>query len=136
MTSGNRRGALAFAVVISIGTVSLGACSDSSHASAIPPTTTPVRGTATIASFKVPASVYCGSGSATTVRITYDVRHATSQELAVDGLAEPALTAARGTVTERVHCDSLPHTVALVARDSRGARTSQVKYLHTILAPA
>jgi O-methyltransferase involved in polyketide biosynthesis len=67
----------------------------------------------------------------TTVSIAYAVTGAVSQQIIIDGLAEPALSAATGTVSEPVHCDGLAHSAALVAVDAHGARTSQVKNFTT-----
>jgi len=81
----------------------------------------------------VPASVKCGSQPSTTVAITYSVTGSRSQQVVVDGLPEPGPLAASGRVVERVHCDGVEHTVALIATDAAGRRTSEVKYLATVL---
>ena len=134
--SGARVACLAVAFVLAFN-----ACSSSgrpagstSPTTASTPTSAPASGSATITSFEVPASVQCASAPSTTVRITYAVRGAKTVEIAVDGLAEPTLTASSGTVTERVHCDGVAHTIALAAVDAQARRTSQVKYLNTLLA--
>jgi len=90
-------------------------------------------GSARIASFVVPASVQCGASSKTTVHIAYAVMNAARQEIAIDGLDVAGVGTPSGAVDAPVHCDGVPHTVALIAFDAQGARTSQVKYLNTLL---
>jgi len=115
--------------------VVLGACSSSGGHSSAPTTTTTsaATGTARIESFVVPKSVRCGSGTSIAVSIAYAVSGSRSREIVVDGLAEPALHRAGGRVTERVHCDGVEHSVVLLARDSHGVATSEVRQLSTVL---
>jgi hypothetical protein len=54
-------------------------------------------------------------------------------QLLIDGRLAPRATARRATVYPRVHCSGVPHSVALVAIDAAGRRTSQVRYLTTVL---
>ena len=107
-----RRAAVAGAVALAV-LLLLSGCSSSGHSGAAASTTTRPRGSATIASFVVPSSVRCGSAPSTTVKISYDVRGARGQSLVIDGLSGPALPAARATVSERVHCDGVAHTVKI-----------------------
>jgi hypothetical protein len=112
-------------------------CSSSSNPASVPDprsttTTVPAPGSAHITSFVVPASVKCGAASKITVRVAYAVTGAARQELSIDG-RNLALPAASAAVSEEVHCDGLPHTVALIAFDAKGAHTSQVKMLTTVL---
>ena len=81
----------------------------------------------------VPKSVPCGSAPNTTVHVTYAVSRAKSHQLIIDGRVAPRAAARSATVNLRVHCDGLQHTVALVAIDIAGRRTSQVRYLTTVL---
>ena len=124
--------------------VALGACSSSSKADA--PSTT-VRaaaehdrapatqiGDARIVKFVVPASVNCRGASSTKMSVEYEVTGAKRQEISVDGLAVDGVDGPSGTVDAPVHCDGVPHTVALIAFDANGARTSQVKMLTTVLS--
>jgi hypothetical protein len=67
------------------------------------------------------------------VRVTYAVTGAKRHQIIVDGRVDPRAAARRATVNPRVHCDGLSHTVALVAIDAAGRRTSQVRYLTTVL---
>ena len=126
--------------------LALGACSSSSksHASTPPTTTAPAAssttaptvsqaGAARIVTFVVPASVNCNGASSTKVPVEYKVTDAARQELSVDGLAVDGVDKPSGTVDAPVHCDGVPHTVALIAFDAKGARTSQVKLLTTNL---
>jgi len=46
--------------------------------------------------------------------------------------ARHGVDAPSGTVDAPVHCDGVPHTVALIAFDAKGARTSQVKLLAAV----
>ena len=80
----------------------------------------------------VPKAVRCGSALNTTVHVTFAVSRAKTHQLIIDGRVEPA-AARRAAVNVRVHCDGLQHTVALVAIDTAGRRTSQVRYLTTVL---
>ena len=96
-------------------------------------TRTSLPGGARITSFVVPKSVRCGSAPSKTVRVTYAVSGAKRHQLIIDGRVESGAAAPSGTVNPPVHCDGLPHTVALVAIDAAGRRTSQVKYLTTVL---
>jgi hypothetical protein len=135
-----RRATVGCAVVAAL-VLALTACSSSSGKTSTSPTsptstgstTTPVPGRAQITVFVVPKSVRCGSTPSTTVRVTYAVRNALRHQLIIDGRVEPRAVAPRGTVNPRVHCDGMAHTIALVAIDAAGRRTSQVKYLTTVL---
>jgi hypothetical protein len=117
----------------------LSACSNSSGTGSTAPssidsaTSTSRPGRARITSFVVPKSVQCGSAPNTTVRVSYAVRRALRHQLLIDGRVEPRATARRATVYPRVHCGGVPHSVALVAIDAAGRRTSQVRYLTTVL---
>jgi hypothetical protein len=121
---------------LSMTALAVGGCSSSSKASVPLPkaTTTTVApvGGAHITSFVVPASVRCGATSKTSVKVIYAVEGSAREELSIDGRAIP-LGAASASVSEEVHCDGLPHTVALIAYDAKGVRTSQVKMLTTVL---
>jgi len=96
-------------------------------------TSTSRPGRARITSFVVPRSVQCGSAPSTTVRVSYAVRKAMRHQLLIDGRLEPRATDRRATVYPRVHCGDVPHSVALIAIDAAGRRTSQVRYLTTVL---
>jgi hypothetical protein len=124
----------------------LGACSSSDKPSTASTTTastttasttgsstgTEGPGAATITSFEVPESVDCGTAPSTQVRVSYQTSGAESAQLVVDGRVEPGDDPS-ATVEPLVHCDGLPHTVALSALDAAGRRTSQVKNLTTVL---
>jgi hypothetical protein len=81
----------------------------------------------------VPKSVKCGSAPSATVRVAYAVSGAKRLQLIIDGRAERPTTERSATVNPRVHCDGVSHTVALVAIDTAGGRTVQVRYLTTVL---
>jgi hypothetical protein len=80
----------------------------------------------------VPKSVQCGTAPSTKVRVSYATSGAQRSQLVIDGRVEPG-DAVSATIDPLVHCDGLPHTVALVALDAAGHRTSQVEYLTTAL---
>ena len=114
----------------------LSGCSSSAKASGDPnsdgSTTGAPAGTAKITSFVVPKSVTCGTATSTKVRVTYAISGAKSTQLIIDGRVEPS-EGPSATVDPLVHCDPLPHTVALVALDATGHRTSEVKNVTTVL---
>ncbi len=89
-------------------------------------------GSAKITSFVVPASVQCGHATSTKVHVTYTVAGAKSTQLIIDGRTVPG-DATSASVDPLVHCDPLPHTVAVVAVDAAGHRTSTVKNVTTVL---
>ena len=126
-------------LVLVLAVAALSACSSSSGKGSTLPTSpgsatsTSRPGRARITSFVVPKSVQCGSAPNTTVRVSYAVRNASRHQLLIDGRVEPRATARQATVYPRVHCGGLPHSVALVAIDAAGRRTSQVRYLTTVL---
>ena len=135
-------GVIRSAAVVACGLFVLAACSSSSKPNATPTTVGPASTTtvessggsgARITAFDVPASVACASASKTTVHVDYTVTGAARVELAIDGLDLPSTPAAQGSLDAPVHCDAVPHTVALVAYDAHGARTSQVKMVTTVL---
>lgn len=96
-------------------------------------TTTAKPGTATIDKLDAPTSVQCTGTSSTTIDISWATTGAAKNLLRVDGRDVPEATAASGTVTAPVHCDALPHTVALIAYDKNNAPTSKVVYTNTVL---
>lgn len=126
-------------LVLVLAVAGLSGCSSSSGKASTSPTSidsatsTTRPGLARIVSFVVPKSVQCGSAPNTTVRVTYAVSAALRHQLIIDGRVVPRATARRATVDVSVHCGGGPHTVALVAIDAAGRRTSQVRYLTTVL---
>jgi ABC-type Fe3+-hydroxamate transport system substrate-binding protein len=136
-------------IAVAVATVSvlgLAACSSSAKSatrSESTSTSTPTSGApnsgitqtgaARITKFVVPADVQCGASTKTTVSVEYAVTTAKVQQIFVDGLELDGVDKPSGTIDAPVHCDGVPHTVALVALDSKGARTSQVKLVNTLL---
>jgi hypothetical protein len=111
-------------------------CSDSSDntTKAAPSSTTPASavqlGDARIVTFDVPATVECGGKTSTDVTVRYKFNGAKKMELLVDGRPYK-LTDSSGEQQATVRCDSLPHTMVLVAYDSSNQRTAQQKLLTT-----
>ena len=99
-------------------------------------TTTMPTGSAKITRFDVPESVDCGGKTSTVVEISYTTEAAKTQELVVDGLPIDGTDAASATLQVPVHCDTLPHTVVLVARGASKQPTIRQKNLMTELGTA
>ncbi|HEX5586837.1 MAG TPA: hypothetical protein VFZ17_05975 [Acidimicrobiia bacterium] len=120
----NRAGLATLAVVVAL---LFGACSDSSGSAADTPATTAAdaRGSAEILSLDAPGSVDCAGATKMTVAVTYSTSGAASQRLVVDGLPIDGVTQPSATVDVPVHCDPLPHTVVLIAKDAQGGRTTK-----------
>lgn len=107
--------------------------SGDSAASSSGSATTLSTGGAKITKFDVPASVDCAGKTSTTVAVSYAVEDGKTQELVVDGLPIEGTDAPSDTLQVPVHCDPLPHTFVLVARDSGKAPTIQRQNLTTEL---
>jgi hypothetical protein len=80
-------------------------------------------GDAKIMTLDAPASVPCNGATSTTVTISYATADAASKQLLVDGLRIDGTDPASASLVVPVHCDQLPHTVVLVAKDAHGGRT-------------
>ncbi len=89
------------------------------------PTTTIASGAAQVTELEAPTSVDCAGATSTTVSITYATSGATSQQLVVDGLAIQGADVPSGTFDVPVHCDPLPHTVVVQAKDQTGRPTTK-----------
>ena len=87
-------------------------------------------GDARIVTFDVPATVQCGGKTSTDVTVQYKVSGAKKSELVVDGRPY-SLTDSSGEQKATVRCDSLPHTMVLVAYDSSNQRKAEQKRLTT-----
>jgi len=133
----NARVRLALVVfTLSIAVVAAG-CSDSSDdsskaspSSSGPPATAVQLGDARITKFDVPATVACDGKTSIEVTVQYAVSGAKKSELLVDGRPYK-LTDSSGEQKATVRCDSLPHTMVIVAYDSGNQRTAQQKLLTT-----
>jgi hypothetical protein len=90
-----------------------------------PITTTIPAGDAQVTKLEAPGSVDCAGATFTTISITYATSGAKSQQLVVDGLPVTGADVASGTFDVPVHCDPLPHTVVVEARDSTGRPTTK-----------
>lgn len=128
--------ATAGAFVVALVLVLAGCGSSTGKTSTSSTTSTSQPGRARITSFVVPKSVQCGSDPNKLVRVAYAVSGAKRHQLLVDGRVEPAAAAPSATVNPSVHCDGGSHTIALVAIDAQGRRTSQVRFVTTRLPPA
>ena len=80
-----------------------------------------------------PASVACNGATSTTVSISYATADAKSKQLLVDGLSIDGTEPASGSLVVPVHCDALPHTVVLIAKDADGGRTVKQTLVNTEL---
>ena len=119
-----------FGCAVAIALVLLaGACS--SHSSGASAPSTAAAGGVHVRTFAVPATVACGHATSAPVVVRYAISGARRWQVAVDGLPDLTSSSPAGHLTVRVHCDGLQHTVALVASDAAGARTSAVRYLVT-----
>jgi hypothetical protein len=94
-------------------------------------TTTNEPGTAKISSLDVPPTAACNGKTSVTVHVSYATEGAKSVELVVDGAAVPSATATSGALDVPIHCDPLPHTFVIVAKDSNGRSTSLQKLVTT-----
>jgi len=127
---------LAAGALVVVSVLAAAACSDSSNSSsnASPSSTTSPTavqlGDARIVTFDVPATVQCGGKTSTDVTVHYKVSGAKRSELVVDGRPYK-LTDSSGDEKVTVRCDSLPHTMVLVAYDSSDKRTAEQKLLTT-----
>ena len=95
--------------------------------------TTLPQGGAKITKLEAPATVACNGATSTTVAISYATTDAASKQLLVDGLRIDGTDPASADLDVPVHCDELPHTVVLVAKDSSGAKTVQQTMITTEL---
>jgi hypothetical protein len=86
-------------------------------------TTSARQGNAQITTLDAPASIACNGKTSTTVRIAYATTGAASKQLLVDGLHIDGTDPADGQLDVPVHCDQLPHTVVMVAKDADGGKT-------------
>jgi hypothetical protein len=126
-------------VVFIVGVVALctlASCSDDSSSGAAKATTVPPTavkgGDAAIATFTVPASVPCNGKTSVTVAVDYKITGAKKAEISVDGRSQP-LDSMKGSVSPEVHCDTLPHTVVLLAYDAQNRKTAEQKLVMTNL---
>jgi hypothetical protein len=109
-------------------------CSDGSSAqSQDATTTTKPAGSARITQFDVPESVACAGATSVTVTVSYAVEDARSLILAVDGLQRDGVNVPSGALDVPVHCDPLPHTFVLVAKDAQDRDTVEERTLVTEL---
>jgi hypothetical protein len=115
----------------------LASCSgDSSNNAAKAATTVPPTavkgGDAAIDTFTVASSAACNGKTSVTVAVDYKISGAKKAELSVDGRPQ-ALDSMQGSVSPVVHCDTLPHTIVLVAYDSQNRKTAEQKLVVTTL---
>jgi hypothetical protein len=87
-------------------------------------TTAPGPSTAQVVLVQAPASVDCNGHTSTMIPVTYKTTGASKQVLLIDGRPVP-ISAPEATVQAQVHCDELPHTVAVVAYDAKGRRVGK-----------
>jgi hypothetical protein len=119
---------------VGAGALLLAGCSGGGNAGATnanATTTTIGHGTAKITSLEVPATAECNGKTSVTVHVTYSTEGAKSVELLVDGAAVPSATATSGALDVPIHCDPLPHTFVVVAKDASGKETSLQKLVMT-----
>jgi hypothetical protein len=133
--SGRTRSVVA---VVAVATLALlpaacGGSTDASDTKGSPTTTTQAPGSAKITKFEVPSTVSCAGKTSVFVSVSYATDDAQSQTLVVDGLEVEGTDAPSATLDVRVHCDALPHTFVVIAKDADGRPTSQQKILTTQL---
>jgi len=119
------------AAAITLALLAAGCSSNASSATA--PSTTARRG-AQVRTFTVPAAVECGHATSAAVTVDYAISGARRWQVMVDGLPGTTHTTPSGRISVHVHCDGVQHTIALVATDAHGLRTSAVRYLTTRLS--
>jgi hypothetical protein len=96
--------------------------------------TAPRSGSATISTFDVPAgAVQCYGKTSVVVHVRYGTAHAAAVQLFVDGAPVPNLAAPSGDLDVPIHCDPLPHTFVMVAKDKEARPTTVRKIVITAL---
>jgi hypothetical protein len=95
--------------------------------------TTLPQGNAKITKLEAPASVVCNGATSTKVTVSYATTGASSKQLLVDGLRIDGTDPASADLEVPIHCDTLPHTVVMVAKDASGAKTIQQTMITTEL---
>ena len=115
----------------------LGACGgsgDSGASAQSSDTTTAAPGSAEITSLIVPRSVSCPAGTTSVpATVSYTATGAESLQIILDGLEIDGARPPSGALEVRVHCDAVPHTVVLIAKDDAGRPTAEQRLLTTEL---
>lgn len=110
-----------------------GAASPASDDGSAATSTTLPHGNAVITKLDAPATVACNGATSTKVTVSYATTDAASKQLLVDGLRIDGTDPASADLEVPIHCDQLPHTVVLVAKDSAGGKTVQQTMVTTEL---
>jgi hypothetical protein len=85
--------------------------------------TSVAQGSAQITKLDAPATVACNGATSTKITVSYATTGASSKQLLVDGLRIDGTDQAAADIEVPIHCDTLPHTVVMVAKDGSGGKT-------------
>ena len=125
--------ALVAALAAGCGGDDSGAASPTTAGDPASASTTLPQGNAKITKLEAPATVACKGATSTEVTISYATTDAASKQLLVDGLRIDGTDPASAELSVPIHCDALPHTVVLIAKDGAGGKTVEQAMITTEL---